>query len=179
MSRIGKKPILIPDKVKLKIDGQNVFVEGPKGKLDICIDTNILTKMENNQLVLERNSELKSVQALHGLYRSLINNMVEGVLKGFEKKLEIIGVGYRASVQGKKLTLNVGFSHPYEYSIPDGISISVENNTNLIISGIDKEQVGQVAADIRRVRPPEPYKGKGIKYSTETIRRKIGKSGVK
>ena len=139
----------------------------------------ITLKFENNQLILERKSEAKAIKALHGLYRSLLNNMVIGVSKGFERKLVINGVGYRAEVKGTQLVLNLGYSNPVNYNIPDGIKIAVESNTKVSVTGNSKEQVGQVCAEIRFLRPPEPYKGKGIKYEEETIRRKVGKSGIK
>jgi large subunit ribosomal protein L6 len=177
MSRIGKKSIEIPDKVKLEVseDG-SVQVEGPKGKLQWVLPRQIKVRVDGKQAVLNRDAETRSVKALHGLSRSLINNMVLGVTKGFQKILEIHGVGFRAQVQGKNLNLNIGFSHPVVFPIPDGIKITVQENTRILIDGIDKQVVGQVAADIRSYYPPEPYKGKGIRYANEQILRKEGKT---
>jgi large subunit ribosomal protein L6 len=177
MSRIGKKSIEIPDKVKLEVseDG-SVQVEGPKGKLQWVLPRQIKVRVDGKQAVLNRDAETRSVKALHGLSRSLINNMVLGVTKGFQKILEIHGVGFRAQVQGKNLNLNIGFSHPVVFPIPDGIKITVQENTRILIDGIDKQAVGQVAADIRSYYPPEPYKGKGIRYASEQILRKEGKT---
>ena len=177
MSRIGKKAIEIPDKVKMAVseDG-SIQVEGPKGKLEWTLPGQIKIRVEGKQAVLNRDAETRSVKALHGLSRSLINNMVLGVSKGFQKSLEIHGVGFRAQVQGKNLNLNIGFSHPVVFQIPDGIKITVQENTRILIEGIDKQLVGQVAADIRSFYPPEPYKGKGIRYAGEPILRKEGKT---
>jgi large subunit ribosomal protein L6 len=177
MSRIGKKAIEIPDKVKMAVseDG-SIQIEGPKGRLEWVLPGQIKIRVEGKQAVLNRDAETRSVKALHGLSRSLINNMVVGVSKGFQKALEIQGVGFRAQVQGKNLNLNIGFSHPVIFRIPDGIKITVQENTKILIEGIDKQVVGQVAADIRSFYPPEPYKGKGIRYAGEQIRRKEGKT---
>ncbi len=177
MSRIGKKSIEIPDKVKLAVtDGGSVKVEGPKGKLEWVLPPQIKLRVEGKEAVLDRSTEARNVRALHGLSRSLISNMVIGVSKGFEKSLEIQGVGFRAQVQGKKLNLSLGYSHPIVFPIPDGIKITVQENTKILIEGIDKQLVGQVAADIRSYYPPEPYKGKGIRYTGEQILRKEGKT---
>jgi large subunit ribosomal protein L6 len=177
MSRIGKKSIVIPDKVKVAVSGEgSVLVEGPKGKLEWLLPRQIKIRVDGKQAVLDRNVETRSVKALHGLSRSLINNMVVGVSQGFQKILEIHGVGFRAQVQGKNLNLNIGFSHPVVFPIPDGIKITLQENTKIAIEGIDKQLVGQVAADIRAFYPPEPYKGKGIRYSGEQILRKEGKT---
>ncbi len=176
MSRIGKNPIIIPDSIKMNYDSIKINVEGPKGKLDLKLRPEIKLVKENNLLFVKRDSDEKINKSLNGLYRVLINNMITGVTKGFSKKLEIIGTGYKAMIEGKKLVLNLGYSYPYTFDIPDGIKITVENNTNVFIEGINKEQVGQVAATIRKMRPPEPYKGKGIKYENEYIRRKTGKA---
>jgi large subunit ribosomal protein L6 len=177
MSRIGKKAVEIPDKVKVQIDSEGaVAVEGPKGKLNWRLPRDISAKVENNNVTLARSGETRSVKALHGLSRALVNNMVEGVSKGFSKDLEIEGVGFKAAVQGQNLNLSLGFSHPILFPIPKDIKITVTENTKISIAGVDKKMVGQVAADIRRYYPPEPYKGKGVRYAGEQIRRKEGKT---
>ena len=177
MSRIGKKSIEIPEKVRMDIsDAGSIKVEGPKGKLEWILPKQIKLRIEGKQAVLDRNTETRTVKALHGLSRSLIYNMVIGVSQGFRKGLEIQGVGFRAQVQGQNLNLNIGFSHPVVFPIPDGIKITVTENTKILIEGIDKQVVGQVAADIRSFYPPEPYKGKGIRYAGEQILRKEGKT---
>lgn len=177
MSRIGLKPIEIPEGVEVKLDGNKVSVKGPKGELSKEIHQDIVVKLEDNVLTLERSSDLKEHRSLHGTSRTMIANMVEGVTKGFEKSLEITGVGYRAQMQGNKLVVNAGYSHPVEIDAIDGIEIEVPKNTELTVKGIDKELVGAVAANIRAIRPPEPYKGKGIRYVGEFVRRKEGKTG--
>ncbi|NEO30074.1 MAG: 50S ribosomal protein L6 [Symploca sp. SIO3C6] len=179
MSRIGKRPIDIPGKVNVTIDGQHVTVKGPKGELDKVISEQIKVEQEGEKIVVERRNESRIARQRHGLSRTLIANMIEGVSKGFEKRLSIQGVGYRAQVQGRNLILNVGYSKPVEIVPPEGIQVKVENNTNVIVSGINKEIVGDIAAKIRSVRPPEPYKGKGIRYADEKVRRKAGKAGKK
>ncbi|MBV8899017.1 MAG: 50S ribosomal protein L6 [Verrucomicrobia bacterium] len=177
MSRIGRKSIQIPDKVKLDVsEAGDVTVEGPKGRLQWSLPRQISLKVDGKEASLSRSAETRSVKALHGLSRSLINNMVAGVSRGFQKSLEIHGVGFRAQVQGANLTMSLGFSHPIVFPIPDGIKITVQENTKLLIEGIDKQKVGQVAADIRAFYPPEPYKGKGIRYTGEQILRKEGKT---
>jgi large subunit ribosomal protein L6 len=177
MSRIGKKSIEIPEKVKLAVsDTGSIKVEGPKGKLEWILPGSIKLRVEGKEAVLDRETETRAVKALHGLSRSLVYNMVVGVSQGFQKGLEIHGVGFRAQVQGKNLNLSIGFSHPVVFPIPDGIKITVQENTKLLIEGIDKQVVGQVAADIRSYYPPEPYKGKGIRYTGEQILRKEGKT---
>ncbi len=177
MSRIGKKSIEIPEKVKMDIsDAGSIKVEGPKGKLEWILPKQIKLRIDGKQAVLDRDTEARTVKALHGLSRSLIYNMVVGVSQGFQKGLEIHGVGFRAQVQGKNLNLNIGFSHPVVFPIPDGIKVTVTENTKVLIEGIDKQLVGQVAADIRSYYPPEPYKGKGIRYAGEQILRKEGKT---
>ena len=176
MSRIGKNPIVIPDGVNINYDSTDIDVQGPKGKLSLKLRPEIELKKEDNSLIVIRKSNAKNFRAMHGLYRVLINNMVHGVTKGFIKKLQIIGTGYKANVDGKNLILNIGYSYPYSLEIPDGINITVENNTNVSIEGIDKQLVGQIASIIRKMRPPEPYKGKGIKYIDEIIKRKAGKA---
>ncbi|MBX7158073.1 MAG: 50S ribosomal protein L6 [Verrucomicrobiae bacterium] len=184
MSRIGKKPILIPDNVKISVSGRSVQVEGPKGKLSYTAPEAIAIRVENKTMLLDRSGDSSREKALHGLSRSLIANMVQGTRDGFTKKLEIQGVGFKASVQGDKLNLNLGFSHPIHYPIPTDIKITVTDaagkkvneGTFLTIEGVDKQLVGAVAADIRRYYPPEPYKGKGVRYVGEHIIRKEGKT---
>ena len=179
MSRIGKRPISIPSKVAVTIDGQNVLVKGPKGELERTLPSEVEVVQADGTVLVNRRNESRPARQQHGLCRTLVANMVEGVSQGFHKRLEIQGVGYRAQVQGKNLILNVGYSNPVQIEPPSGISLSVEGNTNITVSGIDKEVVGNIAAQIRAVRPPEPYKGKGIRYSNEMVRRKAGKSGKK
>ena len=177
MSRIGNKAVEIPDKVKVNIsDDGAVAVEGPKGKLNWNLPRNIKGSVKDNRVSIVRDAETRSVKALHGLSRSLVHNMVQGVSEGFTKQLEIEGVGFKAAVQGQNLNLSLGFSHPILFSIPKEIKITVAENTKITIQGIDKKLVGQVAADIRRFYPPEPYKGKGVRYAGEQIRRKEGKT---
>lgn len=178
MSRIGRMPIPLPEGVQVKIEGQQVQVKGPKGQLEREIRPEISISETEGSLVLSRQSDEPNVRALHGLTRALVNNMVVGTSRGFEKVLEVRGVGYRAELQGKTLVLNLGFSHPVEVEPAPGISFEVEPRAGTIsVQGIDKELVGQVAADIRKIRPPEPYKGKGIRYLGEYVRRKAGKAG--
>ena len=180
MSRIGKVPITIPAGVTVDISEDNVAtVKGPKGTLVQNLPKEIDIKNENGELTVTRSSDLKKLKSLHGLTRTLINNMVVGVTNGYEKVLEINGVGYRAAKQGKKLTLSLGYSHPVEMEDPEGVESVLEGQNKIFIRGIDKQKVGQYAAEIREKRKPEPYKGKGIKYSDETIRRKVGKTGAK
>ena len=177
MSRIGKRPIPIPSKVSVDIKGQHITVKGPKGTLQREIPSLIGISQEGDDIKVVPTTNSRIARQRHGLSRTLIANMVDGVSKGFEKRLQIQGVGYRAQAQGKKLTLNVGYSKPVEMDMPEGIQVAVEKNTEVIVSGIDKEIVGNVAARIRAVRPPEPYKGKGIRYLGEMVRRKAGKTG--
>ena len=177
MSRIGKKPIEIPAGVTITINGDVVTVKGPKGELTRSFNPDIEIKMEENVINLSRPSESKEHRSIHGTTRSLLANMVEGVSKGFEKSLELIGVGYRAQKQGTKLVLSVGYSHPVEFEPEEGVEVEVPSNTKVIVKGINKERVGALAANIRQVRPPEPYKGKGIRYEGEVVRRKEGKTG--
>ncbi|MBP5299479.1 MAG: 50S ribosomal protein L6 [Lachnospiraceae bacterium] len=179
MSRIGRMPIAIPAGVTVDIaENNHVTVKGPKGTLEKTLPTEMEIKVEGEEVVVTRPNDLKKMKSLHGLTRSLIQNMVTGVTEGYQKTLEVNGVGYRATKQGNKIVLNLGFSHPVEMTDPDGIESTVDGN-NIIIKGIDKEKVGQYAADIRDKKRPEPYKGKGIKYSDEVIRRKVGKTGKK
>lgn len=177
MSRIGKKPITVPAGVDVKIDGATVTVKGPKGTLTNTFNADMIIKLEGTEIIVERPSENKMHKSLHGLTRTLLNNMVEGVTNGYKKTLEIEGIGYRAAKQGKDLVMNLGYSHQVIIPEIDGITIEVPNNTTIIVNGIDKQVVGQVAAEIREKRPPEPYKGKGIRYQGERIIRKEGKAG--
>ncbi len=179
MSRIGKQPINIPQGVEIKVEGNLVTVKGPKGQLSRQIHKDMIIETVDNQVMVKRPSEEKFHKSLHGLTRTLINNMVMGVTNGFEKALELVGVGYRAQKQGNKLVLSVGYSHPVEIEPKPGIEIEVPAPTKIIVRGADKESVGATAANIRKVREPEPYKGKGIKYQDERIRRKVGKAGGK
>ncbi|MBE9003633.1 50S ribosomal protein L6 [Fortiea sp. LEGE XX443] len=177
MSRIGRRPITVPAKVQVTIDGTKVVVKGPKGELSRDLPVNVAVSQEGETLQVVRKDDSRTSRQLHGLSRTLVANMVEGVSQGFQRRLEIQGVGYRAQVQGRNLVLNMGFSHQVQIEPPDGIQFAVENNTNVIVSGYDKEIVGNTAAKIRAVRPPEPYKGKGIRYAGEVVRRKAGKTG--
>jgi large subunit ribosomal protein L6 len=177
MSRIGNKPVSLPAKVKVNLSpDRSVQVEGPKGKLSWRLPEGIAGKVEGETLTLERQSETRQVRALHGLARALLNNMVTGVSTGFTRNLEIQGVGFKAAVQGQKLNLSLGFSHPVVFEIPNEIKVTVTDNTKLLVEGIDRQLVGQVAANIRAYYPPEPYKGKGVRYSDEKVRRKEGKT---
>ena len=179
MSRIGKKPIEIPSGVDVKIEDGKISIKGPKGSLERNLHPDMEVLIEDGILTVKRPSEQKAHRALHGLTRSLINNMVEGVTKGYEKTLQLVGVGYRASMQGANLVLNVGYSNPVEMPPLKGLEVEVPKQDTIIIKGYDKEAVGQFAAKVRAVRKPEPYKGKGIRYSDEKIRRKAGKAGAK
>ena len=180
MSRIGRMPIAIPAGVTVTIAENNkVTVKGPKGTLERELPAEMSIKEEDGQIIVSRPSDLKKMKSLHGLTRTLINNMIVGVTAGYEKKLEINGVGYRAQKQGKKLVLSLGYSHPVEMEDPEGLESTMEGQNVIIVKGIDKEKVGQYAAEIRDKRRPEPYKGKGIKYADEVIRRKVGKTGKK
>ncbi len=180
MSRIGRMPIAIPAGVTVDIAENNkVTVKGPKGQIERLMAPEMEIKVEDNQLTVSRPNDLKKMKALHGLTRSLLNNMVIGVTDGYSKKLEINGVGYRAAKQGKKLVLSLGYSHPVEMEDPEGIETVLDGQNTIMVNGIDKEKVGQYAAEIRSKRAPEPYKGKGIKYADEVIRRKVGKTGKK
>lgn len=177
MSRIGKKQIDLPEKVEIKVgDQSDLVVEGPKGKLEWSLPKGLGLEQEDSSVTITRDSEERTIRAMHGTARSLIANMVEGVANGFVKELEIQGVGFRASVKGKDLDLSLGFSHPVLHPIPDGLTVTVEDNTKIKVEGIDKQLVGQFAADVRSYYPPEPYKGKGVRYKDEYVRRKQGKS---
>ncbi|NJK72305.1 MAG: 50S ribosomal protein L6 [Synechococcaceae cyanobacterium SM2_3_60] len=179
MSRIGKRPIAIPAKVEVSVSGREITVKGPKGELSRTLPPHATARVEEQVVLVEPVSESRLARQQHGLTRTLVANMVDGVSQGFQRRLEIQGVGYRAATEGKTLILNVGYSNPVRIVPPEGIQLAVENNTNVIVSGINKELVGNTAAKIRAVRPPEPYKGKGIRYAGENVRRKAGKSGKK
>ena len=178
MSRIGKAPIKIPEKVTVTVQGAEVQVKGPQGQLSLRIPDAIKVNVADGSIEVSREGEDRDIRARHGLTRKLIQNMVTGVTDGFTKTLEIVGVGYRADVKGQSLSLTLGFSHPVEYPIPEGIAVKVNKQTEVVISGMDRQLVGEMAARVRRLRPPEPYKGKGIKYANEVIIRKAGKSAV-
>lgn len=177
MSRIGKRILDVPDGVTVDIENNVVTVKGPKGEMTRAFDRDMKIKLEDNTINVERPSESKKHRSLHGTTNSLIGNMIEGVTNGYQKTLQLVGVGYRANKQGQKLVLNVGYSHPVEIEAEEGINIDVPENTRVLVSGIDKERVGAVAANIRSVRSPEPYKGKGIRYENERVLRKEGKTG--
>ncbi|MCP1224423.1 50S ribosomal protein L6 [Sebaldella sp. S0638] len=177
MSRVGRKVITIPSGVELKQDGNKITVKGPKGQLEREFNPEITVKVDNGDINITRPNDLPNIRALHGTTRAVLNNMIVGVSQGFEKKLELVGVGYRVQAAGKGLTLSLGFSHPVEIEPVEGITFKVDGNTKISVEGINKELVGQIAANIRAKRPPEPYKGKGVKYADEQIRRKEGKKG--
>lgn len=179
MSRKGKLPIPLPKGVELKVSGNQLTVKGPKGTLSQELIPAIEVKVEGNEVIVGLTQGHEDEGHFHGLYRSIINNMVQGTAQGFERKLEMIGVGYRAAVQGQLLDLQIGFSHPTKLPIPEGVNVKVEKNTNIQISGIDKQKIGQFAATVRAVRPPEPYQGKGIRYEGEYVRKKAGKAAAK
>ena len=179
MSRIGKRPVPIPDKVTVTLSGNHVTVKGPKGQLERELPEGVTVSQENNEVLVTRVNDSRRSRERHGLCRTLVANMIEGVSNGYSKELEIIGVGYRAAVKGKDLVLNVGYSNPVTIQPPDGIQFAVEKNTKVTVSGISKELVGNTEARVRGTRPPEPYKGKGVRYSGEFIRRKAGKAGKK
>jgi large subunit ribosomal protein L6 len=176
MSRIGKLPIPIPAKVKVEIKGQKIFVEGPKGKLNFDVPRRAVATLEGTNVIVTRTGEDSESKALHGLTRSIVNNMVVGVSEGFVKKLEIQGVGFKAAVQGKNVNLSLGYSHPVNYALPEQIKVTVDENTKITVEGPDKQVVGRVAAELRSYYPPEPYKGKGVRYSDEKVIRKEGKT---
>jgi large subunit ribosomal protein L6 len=176
MSRLGKTPILLPDKVEVKIADGMVHAKGPKGNLSIPVNQGISLKVEGNKLHVLKDENVEMPKPTHGLFRALINNMITGVSKGFEKRLGLVGVGYRAAVQGQKLDLQLGFSHPTQIAIPKGVNVTVDKSVTIIIQGIDKHTVGQFAASVRGMKPPEPYKGKGIRYEGEFVRKKDGKA---
>ncbi len=175
MSRIAKQPVEMPSGVSLSIDGQTIKAKGPKGELSITVHDDVVFEQNDNVLSFKPANDNKNAMAMTGTMRSLVSNVVRGVAEGFQKKLQLVGVGYRAQLKGKTLSLSLGFSHPVEYAIPEGITIEVPSQTEIVISGCDKQRVGQVAAEIRAYRPPEPYKGKGVKYADEQIIRKEAK----
>jgi large subunit ribosomal protein L6 len=179
MSRIGKKPIAIPQGVKAEVKDNAVFVEGPKGKLQRSIANRITVSVKDGQVLVGRVGDSKVDRSLHGLYRALIQNMIKGVNEGYSREMEIIGVGFKAAINGSTLTMNLGFSHPVEIAIPEGIKMETPKPTQVIVRGIDKELVGRLASEIRRVYPPEPYKGKGIRYLGERVKKKVGKAAAK
>ena len=179
MSRVGRMPIPIPTGVNVDIAGGLVTVNGPKGMLAQPVPEGITVQQEDSTLVVERASDDRLLRSLHGLIRTLVNNMVVGVTNGFEKRLDIVGTGYRAAAAGTGLTISVGYSHPVVFEAPEGVNLAMESPTRVLVSGIDKQAVGEIAAQIRRIRPPEPYKGKGIRYMGEVVRRKAGKAGSK
>ena len=175
MSRIGKKPVIVPEGVTATLDGQTVTAKGPKGELHFVVNDEVLVKLEDGEVKVDPRDQSKEARSKWGLSRTMIENIMTGVKDGFEKKLEINGVGYRAAMQGKDVQLSLGFSHEVIYRVPEGVTVACPKPTELVVSGIDKQKVGQVAAEIRSYRPPEPYKGKGVKYADETIFRKEGK----
>ena len=179
MSRIGRKPVSIPQGVQVNLDGAVIRAEGPKGKLSQPVPEGLSAKIENNQLVISRSGEDRKVRALHGLARALVANMVTGVKDGFERKLEIVGIGYRAQLQGRAIQLALGYSHPVIFPLPEGVTAEIEKQVSVTLRGADKALLGQTAAKLRALRKPDPYKGKGIKYSDEIIRRKAGKAAGK
>jgi len=186
MSRVGKKPVAIPQGVKVAVAPGKIHVEGPKGKLDVPVPASIRVEVKDGTVVAHRDNDEKAVRALHGLTRSLVNNAVTGVTVGFRKELDVVGIGYKAEMRGKYLNLILGFSHPIDFPVPEGITIKVERLgrtiqnyvTSISVTGSDRYRVGQVAADIRALRPPDSYRGKGIRYSTETVKLKVGKKGA-
>ncbi len=177
MSRIGKLPVTVPSGVNVQISDGDVHVKGPRGELRRRMLAHVAAKVEDGKVIVERNGDAKEHRAAHGLTRTLVSNMIEGVSNGFRKSLEIQGVGYRAAKSGDNLNLTLGYSHPVSYEPPKGITLSVEGTNRIHVEGIDKQQVGQVAAEIRNLRPPEPYKGKGVRYAGEVVRKKLGKAG--
>jgi len=178
MSRVGKKPIVLPSGVKVSVSDTELEVQGPKGKLNTPVPPGISFSLEDGELVCKRSSDARQQRAFHGLARALAGNAVKGVSEGFSRDLDIVGVGYRAQVEGKKVVFSLGFSHPVEFPIPEGIQVKVEKQTRLTVSGIDRQQVGQVAAEIRKLRRPDPYKQKGIRYVGEVLKKKAGKAGA-
>jgi large subunit ribosomal protein L6 len=178
MSRVGKKPIVLPSGVKVSISDTQLEVQGPKGKLNTPVPRGISFSLEKGELLCQRESDARQHRAFHGLARALANNAVKGVTEGFSRDLDIVGVGYRAQVEGSKIVFALGFSHPVEFAIPEGIKVAIEKQTHVTVSGIDRQKVGQVAAEIRRLRKPDPYKQKGIRYVGEVLKKKAGKAGA-
>src|SRR5436190_5143207 len=179
MSRVGLKPIVVPDKVEVKVEQASIIVKGPKGTLTTPLPAGIKCTVADKQVRFERSSDSGPDRALHGLARALANNAITGVTQGFERRLEIVGVGFRASVSGRKVQFNIGYSHPVDFAMPQGVDVTIEETTKVVVKGADRQQVGQVAAQIRGLRPPDAYKGKGIRYSDERIVLKAGKAGSK
>jgi large subunit ribosomal protein L6 len=179
MSRIGKKPIAIPKGVNVAVNGPHVEVQGPKGKLALTVHGLCAVAVSDGTIVVSRGADHRTAKALHGLTRALVANMVRGVTEGFERKLEIVGIGYRAQLAGKSLSFNLGYSHPIVFPLPEGVQAEVDKQTAITLRGVDKHLVGQTAARIRALRPPDPYKGKGVRYSDEVVRKKVGKAGAK
>lgn len=179
MSRIGKKPIPLSKDFQVNIKDKLIEVSGPKGKLNLEIKDGVNVEIKENEVIFSRNSDNKNIRALHGLYRALLNNMIKGVTEGFSKKLDLVGIGYKAELKGNNIVFALGYSHPIIFTAPPDVKIEIPAPNNVVISGIDKQLVGLVAAKIRSLRPPEPYKGKGVKYSDETVRRKAGKTASK
>ncbi|MCJ7806395.1 MAG: 50S ribosomal protein L6 [Clostridia bacterium] len=177
MSRTGKKPVVVPDKVEVQLDGRHIGVKGPKGHLSMELPRDMIIEQETGWLFVRRPSDSPQHRALHGLTRTLIDNMITGVTEGYSRKLELVGVGYKATLQGRKLVLNVGYSHPVEFDPGENMEIEVPSATKIVVRGIDKQKVGNLAAVIRKTFPPEPYKGKGIRYENEIVRQKVGKAG--
>lgn len=177
MSRIGKQPVVIPAGVEAKVEGDTVFVKGPKGELNVTLVSPITARIEGNEILVERPNDTREARELHGLSRTLVFNMVEGVTNGYTKNLEIVGTGYRVAQKGKNIELTLGYSHSITVDAPEGIEITAPSQTKIVVTGIDKQKVGEVAANIRKLRKPEPYKGKGIRYEGEVVRRKVGKAG--
>jgi large subunit ribosomal protein L6 len=178
MSRVGSKPITLPDKVSVDVAEQGLRVKGPKGELETPLPAGVAARVENGELSFDRGGSDRQSRAFHGLARALAANAVQGVSQGFERRLQIVGVGYRALAKGKQVELSLGYSHPVVFDPPEGIEVAVEDQTKLVVRGIDKQAVGQVAAKLRSLRPPDPYKGKGVRYADETVRLKAGKSGA-
>ena len=178
MSRIGKKPIVIPKGVTVKVDGDTVDVKGPKGQLRQPLPPGINAAIEDGQLVTTKSTDARELDKFHGLARSLVNNAVTGVTEGFKKELDIVGVGYRAEVKGKQVVLALGYSHPINFDVPPGIDIAIEKQTHLTVTGVDRQLVGQVAANLRRLRKPDPYQQKGVRYTGEVLKKKAGKTGA-
>jgi large subunit ribosomal protein L6 len=179
MSRIGKKPIPIPKGVQVGVHGQRVEVKGPKGQLQLEVHGLCSVRVTDGTVTVDRSAEHRGARALHGLTRALVANMVRGVTEGFERKLEIVGIGYRVQLSGRTLTFNLGYSHPVVFPLPDGVTAEVDKQTSITLRGIDKYLVGQTAAQMRALRPPDPYKGKGVRYADEVVRKKVGKAGAK
>jgi large subunit ribosomal protein L6 len=179
MSRIGKKPVAIPKGVQIGVDGQQIEVKGPKGRLELAVHGLCSVKVEDGQVLVARSGDHRTAKALHGLTRALVANMVRGVTEGFERRLEIVGIGYRVQLAGRNLTFSLGYSHPIVFPLPEGVTAEVDKQTAIMLRGIDKYLVGQTAARIRTLRPPDSYKGKGVRYSDEVVRKKAGKTGAK